>query len=96
MKSKFRRFVDRVIKKGIELVLTVEPLNDDELREKRYNTCKSCEFYKPDSDQCSICGCFMEIKTKLKTNINPTNGQIEITHCPKGKWDDSDIANYYK
>lgn len=49
-----------------------------EVREARMETCKGCEFFKPDSKRCSLCGCFMEAKTWIagpKHNL-----------CPKDRW----------
>ena len=89
--------MNRLIKLGIEMILKVEPLNDPELEKERYDKCRSCDKYDAKNDKCSVCGCFMEIKTPLKYNINPKKmGRVEITHCPLGKWDDKDIANQYR
>lgn len=86
-----------LIKKGIELALKVEPLDNEELEQFRMETCKSCEHYNKDNDKCGVCGCFMEIKTGLKYNRNPKKlGRIEITHCPEGKWNDVRTANAYR
>jgi len=40
----------------------------------RLSICSSCEFYKI-TTQCSKCGCFMPLKTKLAE-----------AQCPVGKW----------
>ena len=52
----------------------VEP----EIRDERYNTCKSCPFFVPESKRCSECGCFMEAKTWV-------GGDPDLL-CPKQKW----------
>lgn len=49
-------------------------LDDDQKIESRLKICESCEFYKI-TKQCSKCGCFMPLKTKLA-----------ISECPIGKW----------
>ena len=49
-----------------------------EIREERYDTCKSCPFFIEDSKRCSECGCFMEAKTWVGGDPN--------TLCPKQKW----------
>lgn len=49
-------------------------LTDSEV-ESRFAACKTCEFFIPDTERCSKCGCFMEYKTRLR-------GQ----KCPVGKW----------
>ena len=45
------------------------------IHEKRMNICKSCPEFLSLTKQCSKCGCFMEIKTKMEQAI-----------CPLGKW----------
>ena len=47
----------------------------DELAEERLNVCKACPDVIPHVNQCKRCGCFMDLKTKLK-----------ISKCPIGKW----------
>ncbi len=42
---------------------------------QRIHTCRACEHFDPDSEQCRICGCFAEAKTRLA-----------VEQCPKGKW----------
>lgn len=49
-----------------------------EIREERYNTCKSCPFFVEDSKRCSDCGCFMEAKTWV--------GGDPDALCPQKKW----------
>lgn len=43
--------------------------------EKRINVCLSCEDLIKLTRQCKRCGCFMNLKTKLKD-----------AKCPIGKW----------
>lgn len=42
-------------------------------KQKRLTVCGSCRDF--DGRKCSVCGCFMSIKSGL-----------ENTNCPKGKW----------
>ena len=49
-----------------------------EIREERYDTCKTCPFFIEDSKRCSECGCFMEAKTWVGGDPNLL--------CPKQKW----------
>jgi hypothetical protein len=48
---------------------------DNEIREYRYDICKSCDKFINLTKQCKECGCFMTLKTKLK-----------IASCPLNKW----------
>ena len=49
-----------------------------EVREERYDTCKACPAFNPDSKRCAECGCFMEAKTWVGGNPNFL--------CPLKKW----------
>lgn len=52
-----------------------KPRSGEELKEARLAICRTCEFFKPRTEQCSKCGCFMKLKTAL-----------ENAKCPIGKW----------
>lgn len=52
----------------------VPDLSPEEV-EARLALCRVCEFYRDDDGRCSKCGCFMEIKTVLRTS-----------KCPVGTW----------
>lgn len=51
------------------------PRSAEELHEARLAICRGCEFFKPRTERCGKCGCFMKLKTKL-----------ENAKCPIGKW----------
>jgi len=42
---------------------------------KRMDICRKCEYLFTPTNTCKKCGCFMDIKTKLKE-----------AYCPIGKW----------
>lgn len=42
---------------------------------KRWELCKSCEFFRPETKQCKKCGCFMFIKILVPQST-----------CPIEKW----------
>ncbi len=44
--------------------------------EIRMSICKSCENLIPFMNRCKLCGCFMDIKTKIKDAV-----------CPENKWE---------
>jgi hypothetical protein len=50
----------------------------DEIKQKRLDICKSCEEFIKLTAQCDVCGCFMKVKTMIKS-----------AKCPKGKWNDT-------
>jgi len=47
----------------------------EELALYRLEICKTCPFFRPKSQTCKKCGCFMKLKTTL-----------EKAKCPIGKW----------
>ena len=52
-----------------------KPKSPEELGQYRLEICKTCEFYRPKTNQCKKCGCFMKLKTSLAH-----------AKCPIGKW----------
>ena len=52
-----------------------KPRSDQELIEQRLAICKVCPAFRPKSQTCNKCGCFMQLKTTL----------IQAK-CPIGKW----------
>lgn len=75
------------------LVITfVEP----ELAEFRLAKCEGCKrFFDHESRRCKVCKCYVDPKTKSKENYNPIKLRYEVTHCPKGFWNDQELADYY-
>jgi hypothetical protein len=55
-------------------MLTEEKVKEAEF-DRRMAICRSCEFLKRPAEQCSKCGCFMKLKSK-----------IDRAHCPIHKW----------
>lgn len=51
------------------------PLADGELAEERMKMCRSCPHFRRLSNQCDVCSCFLELKTKL----------LEA-RCPIDRW----------
>lgn len=89
--------IKSTIKLAAKTFLAVEKLNDPIKEKFRMDTCKACPNYYAEDMQCTICTCFMDVKTTLKTNKNPLKmGRIEETHCPNGYWNDKETANYYR
>jgi hypothetical protein len=83
-------------------MLVEEYHNDPSIEELRKGRCRGtinknpCMFYKESTDQCKVCKCFVEVKSKALTNIEPKTGDVVITHCPMGWWDDEKIAELYR
>lgn len=48
--------------------------NTEEI-DKRISICEGCEYFIKMTKQCSKCGCFMKLKTRLTD-----------ARCPIGKW----------
>ena len=87
------RLLDRLFKFGAQ-ALPVEKV-DATTKAIRWAICKGCEKYDPGRDKCQVCGCYMEIKSGALTHFNPETLEVEITHCPLGKWGDMEIAKHY-
>ncbi|NBP00403.1 MAG: hypothetical protein EBU90_09820 [Proteobacteria bacterium] len=47
----------------------------EEVKSERLNICLQCEYLVKPTNQCTKCGCLMNLKTKLKE-----------VNCPIGKW----------
>jgi hypothetical protein len=51
------------------------PRVEKELASDRLDICKTCTSFRPATQTCRRCGCFMLLKTTL-----------EMAKCPLGKW----------
>jgi hypothetical protein len=52
-----------------------QPRSQEELVNSRLKICRGCEFFRPKTETCRKCGCFMKLKTML-----------EKARCPIDKW----------
>lgn len=48
---------------------------NEEEQKRRFEICRTCPEFIRATNQCSVCGCLMHIKTKLRDAV-----------CPIGKW----------
>jgi hypothetical protein len=76
--------------------ILVEEEIEQEIADWRMGICFACPVLDKKEIRCKACKCFMEVKTKAKTNFNPKKLRYEITHCPMGKWSDLELANEYR
>lgn len=83
-------------KKLAAATVLVKETVDDELAAWRFSICNACELLDRERIVCTVCGCYMQIKTKAKTSRSPARPLGEVTHCPMGKWNDKDICNHYR
>jgi hypothetical protein len=58
-----------------DLLNPQQPRSTKELQTERLAICGECELFNSFSQTCSICKCFMRMKTKL-----------EKAYCPIHKW----------
>lgn len=77
-------------------MFSVADLDNEAIAEARMKTCEGCNRFDKENLTCGVCGCFMDIKTKLEVYRNAKKLRNEITHCPMGKWGDKQIANIYR
>ena len=91
------KWYNELLKRGAKIAFEVKTIEKQEA-DRRLAICKACEKYNTAEDQCTICGCFMEIKTGMKVHRNISKTRNEITHCPEGRWgeEDKEIANKYR
>jgi hypothetical protein len=52
-----------------------QPRSQEDLVNSRLKICRGCEFFRPKTETCRKCGCFMKLKTML-----------ENAKCPIDKW----------
>lgn len=52
-----------------------QPRSQEDLVSSRLKICRGCEYFRPKTETCRKCGCFMKLKTTL-----------ENAKCPIGKW----------
>ena len=68
-----------------------------EIQQARINVCNSCPVLDAQNMKCRSCGCYVEVKVTMMRNYNPKKqGRKEVTHCPQGRWGDSETANQYR
>lgn len=51
-----------------------------DVSKQRMEICESCDRYLPDTGQCSICRCFMKLKTTMANMECPIQKWGEWTH----------------
>lgn len=94
---RYRDLKNKILSNVAGLVLEVQGLNDDDIKNERLKTCEYCPMMDKENRRCKICTCFIDAKVGIKINKNPDKGmRKELTHCPLGKWNDKDVANYYR
>lgn len=84
-----------ILKKGAEIIFSEEKHGIESLSEMRIKTCERCVHFDAKERRCNACGCFMDVKVHLATN-KTAQGNVEITHCPNGLWQDVHITNLYR
>lgn len=91
-------WLGRIIDEGVKLLLVVKELDGDidaDTIEFRKTSCNFCPHMDKSKIKCNICTCRLNVKWKSKTNYSTKTGKVEITHCPKGFWNDLHIAKIY-
>lgn len=73
--SKLKNFNETVVDSFGELAKGKSVFVESNVVSSRMAICNSCDKFQSKSTQCSVCGCFMSAKTRLKK-----------ASCPLGKW----------
>lgn len=87
--------LDQILKLAADMTLPIEIVSA-ELAGQRMQICRACPRFNPEKETCTVCGCYMEVKTACYTNRNPKKMRNEYTHCPEGRWNDKELANHYR
>lgn len=86
---------EEALRLAAKTVLVTGEVAGDEAA-KRFSACLECDKRNAAQNKCEVCGCFLDVKTKAKSNWNARRLRNEITHCPLGKWEDLNTANMYR
>jgi hypothetical protein len=80
---------------AINLVVKKKHLNIAVKQFREYR-CRSCPYFN-ENITCQKCSCLLDVKWTALTNRVTVMDieQIELTHCPVGRWNDIDIAEFY-
>lgn len=87
--------LDDILHLAAEKIIVKEKVSP-EVSKERYALCLECSHRDKVADKCTVCGCFLDLKTGAKINWNALKNRNEITHCPLGKWNDLETANTYR
>lgn len=87
--------VDEILKLAADKLI-VESHVSEEIAKFRMDVCLACPFLSHSDYRCKVCRCYVEVKTTSERNYNPKRRRNEITHCPKGRWNDIETANEYR
>jgi hypothetical protein len=79
----------------LALKTLVTELVDDETKEFRLSVCEGCDRFDHEHRRCKVCKCYVDAKVQSKENYNPIKLRHEITYCPKGRWNDKELADFY-
>ena len=85
-----------ILELAVKKLLVDEEHGDQAVTDQRWSACLSCQKFKKTNLTCVKCGCYLNVKIPAKVNFNIKHGEYEVTHCPLGKWNDKELAEYYK
>lgn len=94
VKAGIRKRVARSVIRFLSGLLIVEKRHTDKgLAAFRWSRCEGCSNRV--EGRCGICKCPLEIKIWTVVNRNWKTGQMELTHCPDGKWGDQHLVELF-
>jgi len=74
IQMRYNGFMSRDVN-PLDFLNPMSPRSPEELATHRLEICKTCDWFRPKTQTCKKCGCFMKLKTTL-----------EKAKCPIGKW----------
>ena len=63
-----------------------KPYRDKRKQEakRRIEICENCEYFLKNARMCDVCGCLMDVKTKMRFDLDDEG--ISIDGCWERKW----------
>lgn len=69
------QFANAFAAAAAEVRLRHRPAVDPDEAARRFAICGDCDYFRHSDQRCSLCGCYMRFKTRLRSQ-----------NCPVGKW----------
>lgn len=82
-------------RKAAELLFHGDKVSPEVVKMRVDRCSNGCKYFDPVKEECVKCTCVLSVKWKLHNFFHPLKLRNEIAHCPIGRWDDLELANYY-
>lgn len=89
------KLVRKIVRFAAANLVVKEKHHNIVIEKFRQQQCFKCDKFDRENIQCTACKCLLDVKWKSLVNKKITTGELQITHCILGRWNDSEIADYY-